>query len=816
MDDRSTRLRPNQALLDPAGQMTGASASDAERADAAEAALQQCEERLRAREAEFRLLTDHIPVALARCDAEGRFVFVNRAYAQRFGFMPGEVIGKRIPEIVGDTAYASFCEHIDAVTSGQLREWEGLVPFASGARIMHAMYTPDAALDNPDGKVGFVAVIQDVTERHTADAALRASEERLRLATEAAGLGIWIWYLADDRVEWENERPYEIFGIPLTETPVNATRFLADYLHPDDAAEFHRAVAHTLETNAAFYFRGRIRGDGGVLHWLELTGSLHVSPDGTPFRMIGTAQNVTDRLRGEEQVRGAAEANAKFRTMFTQGMQFAGILSIDGTVVEANRLCVEGCGFTRDEIIGRPFWECGWWNRSPALMQMVKSGTREAAQGRLVRTESSYFIADGSERCVDLILAPVTDDDGKVLFVAPTGNDITDKKRAESELRDADRRKDEFLATLAHELRNPLAPIRTGLEVIKRAPLDSPAVSKARDVMERQLGHMVRLIDDLLDLSRIARGKVELRKQRVELRVAIESALETSAPAMAAGHHELRVTLPEAPLWIDADLTRIAQALGNILGNAAKYTADGGHISVSARQHDRMVIIEIADTGVGIPPAMLEQVFDMFAQVNKSDSGRSQGGLGIGLAIVKLLIEMHGGSVAAASAGVGHGSTFTVRLPIAASATNQEPVADRRGAIAAQERNARRVLIVDDNVDGADLLAMMLDLAGYETRTAYDGPAALSAARAFAPEVVFLDIGMPGMDGHEVAKRMREDTALAGAKLVALTGWGSQEDKRRSQEAGFDFHLTKPVEILALNAVLDQCSTAHVAKPAGD
>jgi PAS domain S-box-containing protein len=761
---------------------------------------------LRRRERDLQSLADNTPDVLTRFDSQLRHVFVNAAVEKIVGLKPAAFLGKTHREMGISAEIAAPWEAAmrRVFATGQVEALQFEFETPKGPRYYASRLVPEY---DSHGAVEYVlSIAQDVSEARHAEQALRASEERLRLATDAAGLGIWIWYPEEDRVAWENERPYEIFGIPLEDHPISQARFLREFLHKDDAPAFERAVAHTLATGERFYFRGRIQGAHGGLHWLELTGSLHAAQEGSPLCMIGTAANVTEHQQREAQARSAAEANAKFRTMFEQGMQFAGILSLDGTVVEANRLCVDGCGFTREQIIGRVFWECGWWNRSKALMALVHSASLEAAQGRLVRVETQYFLADGSERFVDLTLAPVTDDLGKVLFVVPTGNDITDRRRAEAELREANRRKDEFLATLAHELRNPLAPIRTGLEVIKQAPANSAAAMRARDVMERQLGHMVRLVDDLLDVSRIARGKVELRKQRVELRVAIENAIETSAPAIAASHHELEVELPDTPIWIDADLTRIAQALSNILSNAAKYTADGGRIRITASEQSGMALIRVTDTGLGIPRAMLSQVFDMFAQVNKSDSGRSQGGLGIGLALVKLLVELHGGAVEAESEGDGRGSTFTVRLPTTAFQTDAESPAQRDSATSARSRKSQRILIVDDNVDGAELLATMLDLGGYETRIAHDGPTALKTARDFSPEVVFLDIGLPGMDGHEVARHFRADSALAKVVLIALTGWGSQEDKRRSKEAGFDFHLTKPVEIAGLNAVLAQCA----------
>lgn len=362
---------------------------------------------------------------------------------------------------------------------------------------------------------------------------------------------------------------------------------------------------------------------------------------------------------------------------------------------------------------------------------------------------------------------------------------------------EADRRKDEFIATLAHELRNPLAPICTGLQVL-RLTNDSGTLVRTMDLMERQLGHMTRLINDLLDVSRITSGKVLLRLQRTLVSTVLEAAAEATRPVIVAGGHALTVDLPEQPLWLDVDPDRLAQVIGNLLNNAAKYSGNGSAIMVSACQDGSEVLIQVTDTGLGIPENMLSQVFDMFTQVNRTLE-RAQGGLGIGLALVKQLVEMHGGIVIAESAGTGQGSTFSIRLPCAAAPAAVAPEARPIMPCASE---SRRILVVDDNTDSALMLATMLGFWGHETWTAASGQEALTAAAEFAPKIVFLDIGLPDMDGHEVAERLRATPALADTLLVALTGWGGADDRRRSKEAGFDLHLTKPVDAATVSAVL--------------
>ena len=372
--------------------------------------------------------------------------------------------------------------------------------------------------------------------------------------------------------------------------------------------------------------------------------------------------------------------------------------------------------------------------------------------------------------------------------------DITDRKRAEDDLREADRQKDDFIALLAHELRNPLAPIRNGLQVLRLADGDAGTAARTRAMMDRQLSHMVRLVDDLLDVSRINRDKLELRKTRVLLADAVTAAVETAGPVIEAAGHDLQVSLPPDPVFLEADLTRLAQVFGNLLTNSAKYTEPGGRIRVSAETGAGQVTVTVQDNGIGIPAAALPHVFDMFSQVDRGVE-RGAGGLGIGLALVKGLVEMHHGTVTAESDGGG--STFRVRLPLADEAarpgTADAPTAGRA---------ARRVLVVDDNADGAESLAMMLGLLGDEVRTAHDGDEAITAAERFRPEVILMDIGMPRLNGLDATRHIRKEGWGRGIRIIALTGWGQDGDRERSRAAGCDGHLVKPVHLADLEQAL--------------
>jgi signal transduction histidine kinase/DNA-binding response OmpR family regulator len=365
------------------------------------------------------------------------------------------------------------------------------------------------------------------------------------------------------------------------------------------------------------------------------------------------------------------------------------------------------------------------------------------------------------------------------------------------DIQEGDRRKSEFLAMLGHELRNPLAPIRSAVEVLRRQGLDHPGLRTARDMIDRQVQLMVRLVDDLLDVARITRGKIQLRKEPVEMAAVAARAVETSRPLIDERRHALTVSVPDEPLWVAGDAARLAQVIANLLNNAAKYTEPGGRIELAVGRDGDCAVVRVRDTGVGLPPETLSSVFDLFTQVDRS-LDRAQGGLGIGLTLVRRLVELHGGRVEAHSAGAGQGSEFIVTLPCLTDAP--QPAAEPPPA-RVEAGGPRRVLVVDDNVDGAESLATLLKLLGHEVHVAHDGPAALRATADVRPEVVFLDIGLPGMDGYEVARRLRRP-GRNEALLVALTGYGQDEDRRRSREAGFDHHLVKPVDPAVLEELL--------------
>jgi PAS domain S-box-containing protein len=642
------------------------------------------------------------------------------------------------------------------------------------------------------------------------EARLRASEERVRLATDAACLGVWMCDAATGTLAWENERLYELFGVSHEEAPTDTRRLLAEFMHPDDTGAFEQAVLFTTTTGERLRFEGRFfRHSDKALRWMELTGILQPAAEGTAPRILGTVADITERKHAEDELRSGQE---RYRTLFESIDEGFCVLEMlpaetgqpsDYRFVEMNPAFAKQTGL--HDALGKTIREL-----IPDQHQhWFQTYASVAATGEPVRFERQ---AKALDRWFDVYATRVGGPGSR--RVAVLFNDITERKRTEENLRrlagelaETDRRKTEFLATLAHELRNPLAPLTNGLQLMRIASDNHPAQDRARDMMERQLRHLVHLVDDLLDIARISSGKVELKKERVSLKSVLVSAVETSTPLLNTGGHKLEVTLPDESVQLYADATRLAQVVSNLLNNAAKYTPHGGRIALSTRREGDRVVISVADTGIGIAREALPEVFEMFTQVGRTRD-RSQGGLGIGLALVRRLVELHGGRVTAVSPGEGEGSTFTVRLPLL-----EEPQtpAHAPAPVSCADANARalRVLVVDDNADAAESLASLLELSGHETRVANDGEQAVRAAHEFHPEIVFLDIGMPGKDGYEVARELRDAADTRETVLVALTGWGAKDDRARSRQAGFDHHLTKPAALGAVDGLLAQVMAAR-------
>jgi PAS domain S-box-containing protein len=475
--------------------------------------------------------------------------------------------------------------------------------------------------------------------------------------------------------------------------------------------------------------------------------------------------------------------------------------NLDGIVQSWNSSAQALFGYAAAEIVGRPF---------STLIPEDRLGEEVEILARLRRGQTSERFEtlrrakDGRLIPVAASVSPLRDEEGEVIGASSILHDITavvatreELARQRELLQIADRRKDEFLATLAHELRNPLAPIRNSLQLIRGAASDSRVVASASAVMERQVDQMVRLVDDLLDVARISRGKIELRRERTTASAVVEQAVEMCRPISETRRHRVEICLPAESLVLDADIVRLTQAIGNLVHNACKYTDPEGRIQVSAERAGHEVEIRVSDTGIGIPPEKLPLIFGMFAQIDQSLE-RAQGGLGIGLTLAKQLVEMHGGTIEARSEGTGRGTEVIVRLPLGEPEHSGARSRPASGPLPAR----RRILVVDDNTDSADSLSMLLRMNGHETREAYDGPQALATASEFQPEVVLLDIGLPRMNGHEVCRRLREQEDGRRMTIIALTGWGQEADRNLSSQAGFDHHLVKPVVMDELTTLL--------------
>jgi signal transduction histidine kinase len=532
--------------------------------------------------------------------------------------------------------------------------------------------------------------------------------------------------------------------------------------------------------------------------WFTWSYSPIYDDDGSIGGMFCACTEETGRVLAERErdrlVREAQDAARTLQTWFDNAPGFVALLRGPDFVFElVNKAYYQLVGHR--SLVNLPVRDALPELREQGYFELVRQvyETGQPFIGRGMRLEVQHTPGGPMlERFVDFIFQPVRDASGQVVGIFAQGHDVTDQVRANAALEDANRRKDEFLATLAHELRNPLAPIRQAALVAKATP-DAARKEWALNVIERQVGHMALLLDDLLDVSRISRGKLELRLARVDLRSVVDAAVETAWPLVEAKRHRLDVQLPSHPVQLEVDPVRLAQVLSNLLSNAAKYTDEGGSIVLSAEERGERLLLRVRDNGIGLTPGHLGEIFALFSQVDAADE-RSQGGLGIGLALSRGLVQLHGGDIAAHSEGLGRGSEFSVSLPL----PPRGPVAASpapAGAAARKSAQGRRVLIADDNADALMTMAALLEMEGYEVHTAADGQQALARAEALRPEVAILDIGMPHLNGHEVATRIRASAWGRGMRLIALTGWGQAEDQERARAAGFDHHCTKPVDL---------------------
>ncbi|WP_187770761.1 ATP-binding protein [Cognatilysobacter lacus] len=798
------------------------------RREQAEAALQLSEQR-------FRAITEQSPLSTQRLSPDGRTISVNAAWERLWGLTA---------DVLGDYS---------VLTDPQLEE-KGITPllrlaFAGTPTALPVIpYDPTVSVAGADERddatrwIGayaypvrddegaireVVLVHQDVTDTRRAESKLRASEDRLNRALAAGELVVWDWDLATNRVEC-SQNATNFFGIDMGQLGA----FL-EVIHPEDLPRVKALAARALETGIFDRIEYRLRRSAGRPRWMQSRGHAEFDDDGRAVRMLGVTVDVSDRRIAEESVRVLADAGEILgRSLDYQATLgnlarvvvprvadwFAvDLLTEDG---ELERVSVHHPDPARVAIAREVFERypprrgAGAWKvietRTPDWTadiprRLIEQGAVDADHARLLLSLDlhSYITVPLVARDTVIgVLTLVHAESGRryeradvalALELARRAASAVDNARLYAQLQDEHRRKDEFLATLAHELRNPLAPIRTGLALLQ-ADGDATRNARTRAIMERQLAHMVRLIDDLLDLSRVTRGTIGLQRRLVDVGGLVASSVEASRPLIDAAGLTLKLDMDARHVVLDADEARLSQVLTNLLNNAAKFTPRGGLITLRTALHGARVRIEVGDTGIGLAATQLESIFEMFARGVESGA---YGGLGIGLTLARRLVDLHGGQLWAESDGPGRGSRFIVELPVSAQRVEAAPI-----DAVPDVSPLRRVLVVDDNVDAAQTLAALLALDGHEVRCAFTGDAALALLDEFHPDIAFLDIGLPGMSGYDLARHLRADARAAQARLVAVTGWGREQDRSQARGAGFDAHLTKPVDPAAVLALL--------------
>jgi PAS domain S-box-containing protein len=533
---------------------------------------------------------------------------------------------------------------------------------------------------------------------------------------------------------------------------------------------------------------------------LLLNASRFESAECAPSLILLAIEDITERRRAEVALE---DSELRYRRLFETAQD--AILILDerqGKIFDANPFIKDMLGYSQVEIVGKELWQIGMFRDA----EENKAAFQELQDKGYIRYENLPLKTKAGEQIEVEFVSNVYQVDHRKVIQCNI-RDITERSRLERKTHDQaealaelHQRKDEFLAMLSHELRNPLSAIFSALHVLRLQGNENPIQQRAMTTLERQVGQLAHLVDDLLEVSRVITGRIQLQLEHLDLRGIAEHAIGSVRPMIERRKHELSVSLPPEPVWVQGDPTRLEQVIVNLLNNAAKYTDEGGHICLTVKQqdHEVEVVLSVRDTGVGIAPELLPRIFDLFTQANRT-LDRAQGGLGIGLSLVQKLVELHGGKVAAYSAGLGQGSEFIVRLPALSSAG--EPIAPIE--IAQRSGKASRVLVVDDNVDAADMLVMMLQMFGHEVKAAYSGQAALETAVEYQPDFVLLDIGLPDMNGYEVAQHLRQQQRTKNVSLIAMTGYGQDADRQRSQEAGIDLHLVKPVDPKKLQDVLE-------------
>lgn len=656
-----------------------------------------------------------------------------------------------------------------------------------------------APIRNASGAVaGVVLVFRDITERRRAE---RLIQDKVDYC---------------DCVIATLREPFIVLDHDLRIKTANRSFYEAFHISPEETENqlIYDLGKHQLDIPKLRALLQKVLSDQGPVHNVEvehtfptigrkimlLNATRFESAECAPSLILLAIEDITQRRRAEVALQ---DSELRYRRLFETAQD--AILILDerqGTIFDANPFIKEMLGYSHVEIVGKELWEIGMFPDA----EENKAAFRELQDKGYIRYENLPLKTKAGEQIeVEFVSNVYQVDHHKVIQC--NIRDITERSRLERQthnqaeaLAELHQRKDEFLAMLSHELRNPLSAIFSALHVLRLQGNENPIQQRAMTTMERQVGQLAHLVDDLLEVSRVITGRIQLQLERLDLRGIAEHAIGSVRPLIERRKHELSVSLPAEPVWVQGDPTRLEQVIVNLLNNAAKYTDEGGHIWLTVKQqdHEVEVVLRVRDTGVGIAPELLPRIFDLFTQANRT-LDRAEGGLGIGLSLVQKLVELHGGRVAVHSGGLGQGSEFVVRLPALSSAG--EPIA--RIETAQHSGKTSRVLVVDDNVDAADMLVMTLQMFGHEVKAAYSGQAALETAVEYQPDFVLLDIGLPDMNGYEVAQHLRQQQPTKNVSLFAMTGYGQDSDRKRSEEAGIDLHLVKPVDPKKLQDLLE-------------
>ncbi|MDB6152327.1 MAG: luxQ 2 [Chthoniobacteraceae bacterium] len=759
-------------------------------------------------EEQAKVILESISDAFFAVDRSWRFTYLNSQAELLLSPAPGSLLGKNMwemfPGLIGSVFEKIYRRSADERIALSITSF-----YPDHGRWYEVHCYPAAA--------GLSIYFRDVTARKQAEEAQRHLSEQWRLALDAAQLGTWHLDPATHELTVD-DRIKAIFGVEGKRLDY-PTAF--SIVHPEDQARVAAAIreATNPEDPRLYSDEHRIVHPDGTVRWIFSCGRANFAGEGSERHLVsldGVASDITDRKLGEKALRDGEQRLREAHDLLegiTEGTQEL-IASLDANFCYTAANKAYRSEFKRlfgsEAKVGVSMIEA--LAHLPEDQKNAVALWGRALAGENVIATAEFGDRDRERRVFDLRFYPLRDARGAIVGAGEIASDVTERTRMVSKmeeqaaaLREADRRKDEFLAMLAHELRNPLASVSTAVTLLEEESAETPNRNWAIDVIRRQSAQLARLVDDLLDVSRITRGRIELRKQLLDAATVLDHASQVTVPLIAQRGHTLRSSFPHGVLWLEADSTRLEQIVVNLLTNAAKYTEPGGQLWLEGRREGNArtgeIVLTVRDSGIGIAPEKIGQMFELFVQGERS-AARSEGGLGIGLTVVRGLCELHGGSISAESAGEGAGSTFTVRLPAAAGPAKTAVVETGHRAPSG-EGTGLRVLIVEDNVDTAVGLGRLLHRRGYGTELVHDGPAAVKAACTYMPDVVLLDIGLPGMDGYEVAARLRLSECCQPL-IIAISGYGQDEDRLRSHRAGFDYHLVKPVDFEELQRLISE------------